>query len=88
MPLKIHTLTENTHDVNAVTCDTVKKEMRPGTIFVITGPHLGARPSALGMRRYSFDVTPDFANISLRLVEAPAAFCVVPDLLKVRLGTR
>jgi hypothetical protein len=35
------------------------------------------------MHRDGFDVTLEFADISLGLVEAPAAFCVAPDLLKV-----
>jgi hypothetical protein len=34
-------------------------------------------------RRNYVGVAREFADVSLGLIEAPAAFCVAPDLLKV-----
>jgi len=88
VPLEIHPLMENTDDINAVARDAVEKKMRPRTVFVITGPHLGACASARRACCYRLDMLPELAGIFLRLADAPAAFRVVPDVIEVQLPAR
>ena len=83
MPPEIHTLVENADNVNAVGGDAIEQKVRPGAIFIIFGSHLGAWPSARRTRSYDLDVARELAEISLGLIEAPAAFCVAPDFLQV-----
>src|SRR5260221_13825103 len=79
---------ENADNINAVARNAIEQKVRPGTVFVITGPHFGARPPARRFCRYGLDGLPELTGIYLRLLDAPAVFCVVPDFVKVRLCER
>ena len=41
MPPEIHALVENADNLNAATRDAVEEKVRPGAVFMVTGPHLG-----------------------------------------------
>ena len=85
---EIHSLMQDSDDIDAFNEEAVKQEMRAAGNFVVARAYVGAFLSYRRTRGYCLDALPNIAGIRLCLIQSPAVGRVIPNIAKVGLSTR
>jgi len=88
MPPEVHALVKNADNINAAVNDAIEQKVGTRPEFIVASAHFGTCPADRRLRRRGPDVLPELADIKFSLVGAPAFLRVVPDFIKIDLGTR
>ena len=87
MPVEIHGVVQDAHDVDGLSCHTIEQDMRAGGVFEISSPDSLRRPATPGIGGNEHNVALDISYIFFGLIFTPSTNGEIPDPGEIRLRT-